>query len=115
MSLQNKTNAGRRDKLIRIDQPVVTDGDANSDLISWAPFCEAWSFISQKKGYEAYQADRLSGMETTTFNVRYIDGLTIRMRVVFGGFAYRIISITSNNRRGELDIAADWIDNEVVT
>lgn len=119
MSLQNKTSVGQRDKRITIVSPHVTDGSANSDIVdSWDEVAEVWARVEQKHGYLQMEADRLTTTEkrnATIFNIRYRAGLNLRMRVWFEGFAYEIMSFVGNNRKGEIEIAGQLLDNEIVS
>lgn len=112
--LQAKTTIGSRDRKIRIDSPIITDGEANSDEVNaWEIVCEPRAKVSTKQGHESYQADRLTSGGTTVFNIRYRTGITEKMRVVYQGRWYRIFSVSEVGRKRELDIAADLLDNAI--
>jgi len=115
MSLLNNTSIGARDIRITIQVPVIDDGDANSDIIDhWDDVCTIWADAKEKPGHEDYEADRLATGKTITFNIRRRKDIDEKMRIVYLGYAYRIISIVILNRM-EMDVAATLVDNEVVT
>ena len=68
-----------------------------------------------RQGSESYEADRNTAKGTTVFNIRYRSGITAKMRVVYQGGWYDIFSVKAIGRKKELEIAADFKDNEVVT
>jgi len=114
--LQTKTPAGARDAKIRIDRPVIVDGSANSDIVDhWEEVLSTWAEVTNKQGYEQYEAQRLTSESATVFNIRYRAGITAKMRVVYQGAWYRIFSIKPIGRKMEMELATDFIDNEVVT
>lgn len=114
--LQSKTTIGSRDQKIRIDTPIIEDGDANSDeIVGWTPVCSPMAKVDHRQGSESYEADRNTAKGTTVFNIRYRSGITTKMRVVHQGGWYDIFSVKEIGRKKELEIAADFKDNEVVT
>lgn len=114
--LQTKTAIGERDQKIRIDSPIIEDGEANSDeIVGWTPVCNPWAKVTHRQGQEVYEADRNTAKGTTVFNIRYRTGITEKMRVVYQGGWYDIFSVKPVGRKSELEIAADFKDNQVVT
>jgi SPP1 family predicted phage head-tail adaptor len=116
--LTTKIPIGHLDRRITIQSPVVTTGDDNQDEInSWTDLDDVWAKISDRQGTETLDADRVNYEKQTVFTIRYRSDVTVMMRIVFGGFAHQIVSITENgmSRKGFLDIVTEIVDNEVVT
>lgn len=111
--LTTRTRIGELDRQIVIQEPVVTNGSANSDIIdSYTEFETVWAKITEKTGTEGVEAGRNTYLQSTIFTIRYISGLNTRMRITFNGFVYWIVSITetAGSRRGYLDIVAELKD-----
>lgn len=121
--LASKVTIGQLDQRIRIQEPVITDGSAGSDIVSsWADVVTVWASVTQRLGGESMEADRLTYNESTLFTIRYREGLNVRMRVVLGTFAYQIVSITQKyfdrhrggERKGFLEIVGEIVDNDTI-
>lgn len=119
--LQSKIAIGSMDKRIKIQSPIIGDGSANSDIITgWTDFATIWSRVSQdrasEEGKEDYYADRLTYSQSTTFTIRFRDGIKTTMRIVYKSKPYLITSITENNfsRDRYLDLVGSIVDNETV-
>lgn len=117
--LQSKIAIGTMDKRIVIQSPVITDGSANSDILSgWTDFASVWSRVSQNRaseeGAEDFRADRLTYYQSTTFTIRFREGILTTMRIIYKSKPYLITSITENNfsRDRYLDLVGAIVDNE---
>lgn len=111
--LGTKVNIGKLDRRITIQSPVITDGSANSDIInSWTDVVSVWAWVIEKAGNELVEADRITHVQNIVFRIRYRTNVTLQMRIVFNGFAYRILSIINNasSRNRYLDIATELLD-----
>lgn len=115
MSLQSKTSVARRDKRITIQAPVVADGAAGSDLVTYEDFCQAWAEVRQGelKVFEQFEADRLTAEQMVIFNIRYRGDLNTRMRVVYNQRGYRIIGYIEKDRKTSLLIKSELIDETI--
>lgn len=116
MSLSTKTSIGSRDKKITIQRAIIIDGSANSDIVeSWEDVCAPWARITSNliHGHEQYEADRLTAEQVTIFNIRYRAGLDKKMRIIWGSFIYQIVAIIDNNRKIELDLKAELLDESL--
>src|SRR5437870_12502846 len=112
--LSSRITIGDLDCRVDIQSPVVTTGSANSDIIdSWSDYAtNVPAKVWDNRGYEVVEADRITHIQTTTITVRYDSGLRLTQRILFGGFAYRILGIGKNkgSRNGFLDITAELQD-----
>lgn len=92
--------AGRRDRRIRIEQPVNTPSDRGGSTVSWTLFAKRWAEIVPLRGREAIEAQALQARFDTVIRFLRLDGLTTAMRIVDGnGQIYDIRHIAEIGRR----------------
>lgn len=113
--LQSKLRAGQLDREITFITPTITNGVANSDYINgWTTVTTVWAKKTDSPGTEIVADDRAIYVQKTTWTIRYITGLNVRMRVVFNGKIYEILSITENDgsRDRWLDVVSNLLETE---
>lgn len=116
--LATRVRIGELDRLITIQEPVITNGTAGSDIIdTWTDLDDVYAKVTEKTGTEGVEAGRNTYLQSTIFTIRYYAGLNTRMRIIYSGFVYAIVSITENGgaRSGFLDIVAELKDTESIT
>jgi SPP1 family predicted phage head-tail adaptor len=109
--LQSKQHIGRLDRQVFFQSPVVTDGDANSDEInSWSDEFEDRANVQEMDGNEIVEGDRTTHVQKVKFTIRFRDGILNSWRIVYGGFAYRILSKVEIGRREHLKFITELLD-----
>ena len=87
------TRAGRLRHRVTIEQstPVAA---ADGELIdSWTTVATVWAEVLELRGREYIAAREAHAEVTTKIKLRYIAGLTPKMRVIFGAHTYDIAHI----------------------
>lgn len=97
--LQSKTTIGSRDRRIRIEEEIITINSTNEEVKTWTLFAAVWAKVTEESGSESYKADQVTASRNTVFDVRYIAGVTERMRISYNQRFYNIVSITSPDRK----------------
>lgn len=93
-----KTNI-RFDRQITVENLTETQ-DAFGELdASWSTFATVYAFLEDRPGVEKYEAAKETAFSKTFFLIRYRSDLTEKMRVLFEGKYYDIISIEEITRR----------------
>jgi SPP1 family predicted phage head-tail adaptor len=113
--LHSKLRAGQLDRQITFITPTITNGVANSDYINgWTIVTTVWAKKTDLPGNEVVVDDRVVIAQRTNWTIRYISGLTTKLRLVFNGKIYEIISIHENDgsRDRWLDISSNLLDTE---
>lgn len=111
--LRTKHSTGSRDRRIKIQSPVTSKDDYNQDEVtSWSDFATVWSSVEDSSGSETLQANQITAVRTTSFDIRYLDGVTEKMRVLFEGRHYDIVSIQRPDRQRSLILKAVILDDE---
>lgn len=106
--LQSKEQIGKLDRRIVIQQ-IDTDTPASNEKrqIGWTTFATVWARVEEKHGSEYYKADKLTWVTVADFNIRHLDGLDQRMRIVYNSTAYGIEAIIYDPRKRFIKITAE--------
>lgn len=102
------TYIGTLDRRIRIETPVTTRGASGAEVLSWETFCETWAGVDTPgtKSDEGIIADQEISTTFTYFLIRYRDGITTKMRIVYNGDNYKIENKFELGRREFLRLPA---------
>jgi SPP1 family predicted phage head-tail adaptor len=104
-------NFGKLRKLIQFQSPVVTDGDANSDEINtWSDEFTAYAEVEETEGEEISEGDRLTHLQKVKFIVRFDTRIKLTWRIVYGGYAYRILSKSEIGNSAYYKIITEFLD-----
>jgi len=105
--------SGELDRFLTIEEPSgIKDNFGHDDPKSWVDVhTNIPCGISIKKGGEVWESTQDVGNETTEFKIRFIQGITPRMRIVFEGEKYDIKRVEEIPRRKGYVIIAQWKDN----
>lgn len=92
---------GHLDRRIRIETPTSSRGNSGQEVLTWSNFAECWASIEtpNTKSDEGVIADQEVSTTFTVFLIRYRDGLTQKMRIVYNGKYYDIQNIMEQGRR----------------
>ncbi len=96
--------AGTLDRRITIQ--TVTEGrDAMGGVTeTWGVFTQCWASRRDTSGRERVQAGAETAMADAVFRLRYISGVTAKMRVLEGDDAWDIVGIGEMGRREGLEL-----------
>ena len=91
-------DSGRFDELITIESYTESvSSDTGQRVQSWAEFAQVWAQVKESdQGTEPVNADRKEHKTRVSFVIRYVSGLTPKMRVSWGGNYYNILNIAEN-------------------
>jgi SPP1 family predicted phage head-tail adaptor len=66
----------------------------------WTDVAEVWARVSPVSGKEFFASAQVNAEVTTKITMRYIKGITPKMRVVFDGRSFDIVSVLDFEERG---------------
>lgn len=90
--------------LIVLERATVTVGSAGATSSAWAEIARAWAELVER-GTTEEQKDRGAVTVTAlTFRARYVPGITLADRVIYGGLAFDITGLAEIGRREGLEI-----------
>jgi len=94
--------ASRLSKRIIIEEATeVTDG-AGGYTTTWATKVTVWAEIKPISGYEMIEADKIAEIVTHVITIRYVSGITPKMRVNYGGRIFGIQSVVNYLEKKEI-------------
>ncbi len=99
--------AGRLRDKITIQQPSVTVDSVGEAVTTWSDFITRRASVTPFRSNEFVKFDQEQVETRVVFSLRYVTGITNKMRIVLSGKYYDIISIVDDeNRHRELFITA---------
>lgn len=125
--LASKVNIGELDRRVTIQYKVITQNEFNEDHESgWDDVADVWAKVAERSGSKTMEADRATLNRPATFTIRWrsdidkdgqitIDSVKYIARMVYGGFAYDIISVTDISRKRFLEIVTEFSDTQDVS
>jgi len=93
-------NIGRLDRKIVIESQTFSTNSIGEYTSSWSTFHTAFASIKKVSGSEKIEADQITATNKVRFKIRFFDGITEAMRVVYNGAYYDIIEIQELDREG---------------
>lgn len=100
--------ASRLCKRVVLQQPVETADGAGGKTISWQDFATVWAEILPRSGREEIFADQLRNRTSHKITIRYMAGLSEKMRVNYNNRLFNITALVNVGERNEtIEIFAD--------
>lgn len=90
-------NIGQLDQQITIERPTRVSDGAGGFTETWAALETVWADVFPEGGTERNEDGAFNATGTFRFVIRFIDGLTERDRILWGGEYYNIRQVA---RRG---------------
>lgn len=91
--------AGRLRNKVAIQKVTETVDSFGSFTESWSTYSTVWAEIDPPKGREYFAAGQKQAEITTRIRIRYLSGITPKMRVLFGSRIFKINSIVDPDER----------------
>jgi SPP1 family predicted phage head-tail adaptor len=104
--------AGKLNKKISILNPVEVQSTVSGELtVTWSTYLKnRWASVSPLSGRELYIAQQYKAELDTTFTIRYSEGITPEMRIVYNESSYHIHSVIDpEEEHKELNILASKV------
>lgn len=99
--------AGQHKKPIVIQKPVMTQDVYNQPIPSWETYLETWAMVKPMTGREYFLAQQISSEVMFKFTIRYHDGITTKMRILYNNRTFNIKSVLNLNESDRvIDIMA---------
>jgi SPP1 family predicted phage head-tail adaptor len=96
--------AGLLRKRITIQETTESRNDWGEVVDSWGTYVTRWARVQPLRGKEKWVAKQLEAEEVVYFTVRYVDGLTAKMRVLYNSNVYNIISFENTQGRNRVTV-----------
>ena len=98
------------DRFITIEDPTVTQDDFGGEVTTWATFAQVWAQRVDMRAKERFNSEQIQAIETTTWRIRYLDGVQPDMRIVYFGKVYEITGLAELGRAAGLEIVTEARD-----
>lgn len=106
----NYMNAGKLKTKILIEQITETANEYGELIKTWSTFATAWADIRPLVGREYYTSKQIDAEVTTKIRIRYIAGITPKMRVNNSGQLFDIQAVI-NPQNSNKEIVLKVIEN----
>jgi len=97
--------AGQFRHRVSVQQLAGGQDETGQEEAGWAEIAQRWASIEPLSGREFFQGKQLEAEVTVRIRMRYLRGLTPKMRVVYGARAFdvqHVINVEERNRELEL-------------
>lgn len=101
--------AGALDRQIVIQTPTETQGATGEPSVSWGAFATVWASRRDTLGRERVLAGAETAMADCVFRIRWLSGVTAKMRVMEGADAWDIVALAELGRCEGLDLTCTRI------
>jgi SPP1 family predicted phage head-tail adaptor len=91
--------AGLMRQRITMERPIETQAAEGSIRRTWETFTTAWASIEPLAGREYFAAAREQADVSHRIRMRYAEGVTHKMRVLFGSRIFQIESVINVGER----------------
>ena len=98
------------DRWITIEEPTVTEDSFGGEVTAWAEFANVWAQRVDMRAKERFNSEQIQAIETTTWRIRYLDGVQPDMRITYFGKEYEITGIAELGRMAGLEIVTEARD-----
>ena len=98
--------AGKMDRWITIEQFTAVQDSYGQETETWTEFAKVWAEKVDIKARERFAAAQDIAEETTRFRLRWLAGITPKMRIVLDDKTFNIEGIAELGRRAGLEIVA---------
>ena len=95
------------DRLITIEQSTEGRGSMGGITETWTQFDEVWAKWTPGGGGESFDADQETAERSGIFMIRWLDGLTTKMRIRWDGLTWDIKHIAEIGRREGLNVTVE--------
>lgn len=93
--------AGNLRNLIIIEQATETFNSEGELVTTWATYKSVWAEILPLVGREFWASKQVNSETTGKLRIRYIAGITPKMRIKFGNRYFEILGVINIEEKGE--------------
>lgn len=94
-----QTRVGNMRRQITIQQQAATQNALGEEIPSWTTFATCWASIEPMNGRELLAAQQVQSQVNTRITIRYRDGVTPAMRILYKSRYFDIQSIQDIEER----------------
>lgn len=102
--------AGILNEEIKIQQPTVNVNGFGANDISWSDFITTRAFVSYNNGNRVNENGEITFSYEVSFTIRVYHQINERMRIIWQGKKYRILSIELDKHKQKQTIRTELIN-----
>ena len=104
--------AGKLRTLITIEQRTNSPDGMGGVTTSWTEFCKSWGRQIIRRADANTIADQIESVQYSRWEIRYIDGISPKMRIVVGSRVMEINAVYDpSQKRERLEIVCTELQN----
>jgi SPP1 family predicted phage head-tail adaptor len=96
--------AGTLRHRVTIETQAKSQYSTGSIVASWSSFDSVWAAIEPLSGREFFSASQVQSEVNTRIRIRYLDGVTPKMRVVHDSDYYDVHAVLPNSSGGKREM-----------
>ena len=96
--------AGDLDRRISIERFTSTVSDTGEPIETWTNLATRWAKVDQQSGREFFAAPQEVSERKVVFRIRWIEGLTVRDRVICDGAVHDIVEVRRLGRKEGVEL-----------
>lgn len=93
--------AGKLRHRIEIQQKTITQDAYGAPVITWTKFADVWASVEPLNSREFFAAQSVQSEVSGKIILRYLYGITTKMRVVHAGEVYDITGALNDGKSGK--------------
>lgn len=101
--------AGKLDRRVVIQTSAETQDAMGAPSVTWSTFATVWASRRDTRGSERVRAGAETAMADAVFRIRYLAGVTAKMRVLEGSDTWDIEAVAELGRREGLDLTCSRV------
>lgn len=102
--------SGNLDRRIVIEKNAASQNSFGEPEESWSTFATVWANVRPVRGNEQFASDQRRAERQSIFRIRYLSGLTEKMRISHDSAYYDIEGIIEIGRREGMEITATAVN-----
>ncbi len=101
MKNKDKLASRLRQRITFQSESAASDSGGGS-TVSWVSGSTVWAHVKTRGGREGLVSGQLESRQSYLITVRYISGITTKMRILYGSRVFNIHSVVNVDERGEI-------------
>lgn len=100
-------SAGQLRNQIKLQAPASGEDALGQPTVGWNDVVTVWANIRHMSGSEAIRAGMEGSTVKASIRIRYREGVTPAMRVLYGSTVYRILAVLPDGGREFVDLVCE--------
>lgn len=100
-------SAGQLRNQIKLQAPASGEDALGQPTVGWNDVVTVWANIRHMSGAEAIRAGATGSTVKASIRIRFREGVTAAMRVLYGSTAYKILAVLPDGGREFVDLVCE--------